>query len=222
MDYQEIKNLITKLAPTGKLSIVDDVARYIAEYAPKYGITGKRLQMFIAQAAHETAGFKTLTEYATGAAYEGRLDLGNSVKGDGVKFKGRGIFQVTGRGNYKGMGKVLMNDANFFVNNPEKLAEPKYAVLTAFIYWNDRNLNSIADKPDTWRSNPVKIAGVVRQLNPFEYITYRINGGQNGATDRLQYFVLAQRFILDNPGLSLGVLLIFALITFLLFQSSKL
>lgn len=219
MDQQQVRNLLTKLAPSGKAAILDGVSKFIAQYAPKYGVTGKRLQMFLAQAAHETAGFKTLTEYATGSAYEGRKDLGNVNPGDGVKFKGRGIFQITGRGNYKGMSKAITGNENTFLNNPELLASPEYAVQTAFIYWNDRNLNAIADKPDNWKSKPVKIAGKVRELNPFEYVTYRINGGQNGASDRLSYFAQAQKFVLDNPGASLASVLILVLVSFFFIKS---
>src|SRR5690349_12430119 len=69
--------------------------------------TSARVAEFLAQACLETDYFKTLQEYASGVAYEGRKDLGNTYTGDGKKFKGRGIFQCTGRANYTIYGKRL-------------------------------------------------------------------------------------------------------------------
>jgi len=61
----------------------------------------------LATAFHETDAFKTLEEYATGANYEGRKDLGNTHDGDGQRFKGRGYVQITGRRNYADWSKRL-------------------------------------------------------------------------------------------------------------------
>lgn len=76
-------------------------------------------------AHHESDAWKTLTEYASGAAYEGRKDLGNTQKGDGRKFKGRGLVQITGRRNYADWSKRLGVD---LVAHPELAADLKYAV----------------------------------------------------------------------------------------------
>jgi putative chitinase len=125
-----------------------------------------RVCHFLAQAAHESASFRTLEEYASGEAYEGRKDLGNTHKGDGIRYKGRGIFQLTGRANYAKIGKVIGIDLE---NNPELAEFPEVSVLTALEYWKSRSLNALADKDDV------------------EGITRKINGGLNGFEDRKKY-----------------------------------
>lgn len=152
---------------------------YLAEVATKYNINTKaRIAAYIAQIAHESGQFRYVREIASGKAYEGRKDLGNVIQGDGVKYKGRGLIQITGRANYKLVGKALGID---FENNPQLLETPRYAVLSSGWFWDNRGLNKFADLPDTWRS-------ATKKYTPFQYITYRINGGQNGYADRLKYY----------------------------------
>lgn len=140
--------------------------------------TPKRLSGFLANAAHETGGFKWIIELASGDAYENRKDLGNLYKGDGRKFKGRGIFQVTGRTNYGIMGKALGLD---LLNKPELLATPQYAVKSAAIFWKNIKGNGLMDLPEDWRSK-------TKRYSPFEYLCWRVNGGMNGYEERLKYF----------------------------------
>ena len=78
----------------------------------------KQLAYILATARHESAQFRTLTEYASGIQYEGRTDLGNTQPGDGTKFKGRGFVQLTGRTNYTLWSGWLDQD---LVNNPDTL-----------------------------------------------------------------------------------------------------
>lgn len=189
--------VITKISP-GVTQLKKDIALFVDKFAPQFGLNDKAKAAFLAQAGHETAGFKTLTEYASGAAYEGRKDLGNTQPGDGVKYKGRGIFQTTGRNNYLSVSKKIFGDDRL-LSKPELLTIPEYAVLSAFHYWKERNLSEIANKPDTWRSNPVKIGGVMKALNPFEYITYRINGGLNGTKERDSFYSVALGVVKNNP-----------------------
>ena len=94
----------------------------------KQGVKDRgQIAYMLATAYHESDSFKTTTEYDSGAKYEGRQNLGNTQPGDGVKFKGRGLVQVTGRANYTKYSKILKIDC---VNKPELLAETKYALFT--------------------------------------------------------------------------------------------
>lgn len=123
----------------------DKYLPYMNEYFEQYEVnTPDRVSAFLAQIGHESAELKYVEEIASGAAYEGRKDLGNTQPGDGKRYKGRGLIQVTGRSNYSSISKDLGFD---FVANPEQLREPKYAVLCAFWYWNKHNLNKLADRP---------------------------------------------------------------------------
>jgi len=150
-------------SPVSK-SVTDGLIQYLPEYLEKYGLnTPLELAHFLAQAAHESAGFKTLQEYASGAGYEGRRDLGNVYPGDGKRYKGRGIFQLTGRANYTTMSKKLGVD---LVNNPGLAATPEISVQTALEYWKSRNLSKWAKEDNV------------------EMVTKLINGGYNGLKDR--------------------------------------
>ena len=140
--------------------------------------TPKRLSAFIAQIAHESGQFRYTVEIASGRAYEGRKDLGNIYAGDGVKFKGRGLIQITGRDNYTKLSKTFGVD---FVKNPDLLSTPQYAVKSAAWFWQTIKGNDYADLPDTWRS-------ATKKYTPFQYITYRVNGGQNGYAERLSFY----------------------------------
>ncbi len=169
---------IKSIAPKYKVN-VSEIADTIDTDGHKYGLNSdKRTSAFISQAAHETDGFKSLKEYASGAAYEGRADLGNTQPGDGVKFKGRGIFMYTGRANYRDVSRHLFGDDRL-LNNPEILEQPKYAALSAMYYWKSRGLNELAD---------------VGTEEAFKTITRRINGGLNGWADRLRYWDRAKLF----------------------------
>lgn len=130
-----------------------------------YGILDNSLRLihFLAQLAHESGNFKYMEEIASGAAYEGRKDLGNVMSGDGVKFKGRGPIQLTGRANYRRYGQQLGID---FESNPTIVAIPSVGLLVACKFWADNGLNALADQDDVLT------------------ITRRINGGTNGLADR--------------------------------------
>jgi putative chitinase len=137
--------------------------------APDFSITTPtRMAAFLAQVGHESGGLHWLTELwgptAAQIRYEGRIDLGNTQPGDGFKFRGRGLIQITGRSNYKSAGLALATD---FITEPELLAEPEYAVRSAMWFWQSHGLNELADK------------------DQFEKITRMINGGLNGEEQRL-------------------------------------
>ncbi|QHV99243.1 glycoside hydrolase family 19 protein [Spirosoma endbachense] len=120
--------------------------KYVAllnELLPYYKITTHlRVSHFLAQVLHECDSMKTAEEYASGAAYEGREDLGNSEPGDGMRFKGRGLIQLTGRKNYAAFAEKFGVDC---MNHPELIAEPRWAVASALNFWNVNKLNGWAD-----------------------------------------------------------------------------
>jgi putative chitinase len=173
-----------------------DLAQWMNKICPGYGIdTAQEYAHFLAQACHETDRFRTLREYASGAAYEGRKDLGNTQLGDGKRFKGRGIFQTTGRANYTQLG-LKKGDAGFFVRNPEFLEQPEYAVWSACEFWSTRGLNDIANHADTDRLKK-KYRGKVITVPPVEYISLTINGGYNGFGEREKFYARAKRVLSD-------------------------
>lgn len=126
---------------------------------------------FLAQVAHESGAFQYVREIASGAAYEGRADLGNTEPGDGTRFRGRGLIQITGRANYASCGAALGLD---LLDNPVLLELPVNAARSAGWFWQSHGLNALADNGDA------------------RAITRRINGGLNGLQDRMSYLQLAQ------------------------------
>lgn len=171
--------------------LIPSLADWMNKTCPEYEIdTPQEYCHFLAQACHETDHFKTLREYASGSAYEGRTDLGNTHPGDGVKFKGRGIFQTTGRGNYLQLG-IKQGHRDMFINNPELLEQPQYAVWSACEYWKTRHLNDVANHPDSDRLKK-KYKGNIIDVSPVEYISITINGGYNGMEERKKYYAIAQ------------------------------
>jgi putative chitinase len=160
---------IIKLAKNPKREFLPGLVAGFQRELPRYEInTGLRISHFMAQCAHECDNFRTMQEYASGDAYEGRVALGNTQPGDGRRYKGRGIIQLTGRANYRTYGAALGLDLE---NNPELAAIPENAVKIACEYWKrttraGRTMNQLADADD------------------INTITRRINGGLNGLTDR--------------------------------------
>lgn len=136
-----------------------------------------RLQMFLAQIAHESGGLVYWHEIASGAEYEGRQDLGNTQPGDGRRFRGRGPLQLTGRANYVKYGHLLGVD---FVTNPDLAQSVEYGFRIAGLFWKLHGLNEIADA-DTEEA--------------FRKITRRINGGLNGYESRKAYWEKAKKAI---------------------------
>lgn len=159
------------------LQILPNAGRQAGVFVPvlntamvRFQIVGtKRVAAFIAQVGHESGQLRWVREIwgptAQQAGYEGRADLGNTVAGDGSKYRGRGLIQITGRANYAACGEALALD---LINQPELLEQPKNACLSAAWFWAVNGLNTLADAGD------------------FEKITRRINGGLNGQADRLK------------------------------------
>ena len=157
--------------------------------------TPERQAAFIGQCAHESANFKTLQENLNYSAkglnatwpsrfpsedaaqpfhrqpekiankvYSGRM--GNTDEGDGWKFRGRGLIQLTGKDNYRLASDALGVD---FVKDPDLVLTKEYAALTAAWFWNKRSLNKEADAKD------------------FTGMTKKINGGIIGLADRVAH-----------------------------------
>ena len=151
----------------------------------RYAIdTPIRLAMFIAQIGHESGSLQFVRELwgPTDAQlrYEGRADLGNTLPGDGFRFRGRGLIQATGRANYRHVRDRLRKGGHRcpdFEQEPELLEEPQWAALSACDYWEMRKCNEAADAGD------------------FELVTRLINGGTNGLDDRLNRWQRAKRVI---------------------------
>lgn len=134
--------------------------------------TPARQAAFLAQIGHESGQFRYVRELASGQAYEGRADLGNTQPGDGQRYKGRGLIQITGRANYTACMMAL--DINC-VLEPELLEQPTNACRSAGWFWKTRGLNELADE------------------GRFVLITKRINGGLNGIEDRQALYAQAKQ-----------------------------
>ena len=156
-----------------------------------------RVAAFLAQIGHESGQLRTLVENlnysaeglirtwpkrfnlvtATSVArkpeqianivYASRLGNGPAVTGDGWRYRGRGLIQITGWVNYQACGSALSVD---LLNKPELLEQPVYAALSAAWFWSSNGLNELADG------------------ERFEAITRKVNGGLNGQADRLAIY----------------------------------
>lgn len=159
---------------------VDDIVRLLNKYADEFGInTVMRWRHYLAQVAHESCEFLYTEEIASGKAYDtGRLAkmLGNTpaADGDGQKYKGRGLIQLTGRSNYEAYRRYCGFDV---VSDPTLLARPVGAVRSSMWFWKTKGLNALADK------------------NDFLSITKKINGGTNGLSERKRYLNRAEAAI---------------------------
>lgn len=178
----------------------------LAEACRLYEIdTAPRLAAFLATIGHESAGLSRTVESLNYSAerlqavwpsrytpelarsharnqpviaehvYGGRM--GNSKPGDGYRFRGRGLIQVTGRANYEAVRDLLRQrvvGAPDLLHQPEALAEPRWAALSAAAYWHEHELNELADTGE------------------FTRLSKRVNGGSNGMADRLERYKRAR------------------------------
>jgi putative chitinase len=197
-DAVKMSDLITKDQLKAILSNAKDenIDRYLAplnKALARYSInTPIRIAHFIAQVAQESGSFRYNEEIwpnpaldANGVAtngsswqlrYEGRTELGNTHPGDGYRFRGRGLIQLTGRANYAKYGSLLGRDLTTGAN-PDLVAQPDLAVDAAGWYWDTRGLNAYADKDDVLS------------------ITKRINGGTLGLDSRKAFLAKAKQIL---------------------------
>ena len=147
--------------------------------------TPKRVCAFLPQIGHESEGLMYTTELwgptAAQKRYEGRADLGNVKHGDGLRFRGHGLIQITGRSNHAQVRDRLRERLGAHVPDfeefPELLAHEPWAALCAGDYWDSRNINPLADADD------------------FEAVTRKINGALNGYADRERRWKAVRRFM---------------------------
>lgn len=168
---------LKSIMPNATKARIKKYLPYLNTAMEEFGIITKmRAAHFLAQIAHESAEMRYTKELASGAAYEGREDLGNTHKGDGVKYKGRGFIQITGRANYERYKKFCGYDV---VSKPELLEQPRGATRSAGWFFTKgcgQNLCYVADL-DNGRNTELVL----------QKITRVINGGLNGLYDRRKY-----------------------------------
>lgn len=154
----------------------DNIARFIQpinDTFDEFSITTvQRQAVFLAQITVESGSLRYVREIADGSAYEGRADLGNTEPGDGRRFPGRGLGQITGRRNYTVCGLALGLD---LVAQPEQLEQPGPAARSAGWYWRTHNLAAVAD------------------AGKFGTACKLWNGGWNGIDDRITAFLNARK-----------------------------
>ena len=176
MSFNITAEMLRKIAGShGDNEVINGLVQHLPEVMDKYNIdTLNRAAHFLGQLAHESDHFNTFEEYASGAAYEGRRDLGNVKRGDGHRYKGRGPIQITGRFNYRKYGNILGVDLE---HDPELAASSRVGTMIAGEYWHQNDLNHLADKDNG------------------KQITRKINGGYNGLEDRLAKIARAKRVL---------------------------
>jgi putative chitinase len=174
----KLHGVVIRATPVGLATYAGPLAARMAVH----GIdTPLRMAHFLAQIAHESGDLRYVEELGSGAQYEGRADLGNRRPGDGRRFKGRGLIQLTGRANYARYGAARRCDFTTAAGARALATDPELAVDVACWFWHDRGLNAVADTDD--------LAAVTRM----------INGGVVGLAqrraklDRARFFFVALR-----------------------------
>jgi putative chitinase len=156
-------------------AIISGMGAKLASTLARYAIdTPLRVAHFLGQIAHESDGFCTTEEYADGRAYEGRRDLGNVQAGDGPRYKGRGLIQLTGRMNYALTGQELGLD---LVGAPLSVNDPITYLLVSCVFWTRLKVNRACDADDLYE------------------VTRLVNGGLNGLASRLGYLTRAKALV---------------------------
>jgi putative chitinase len=164
---REVAPTFSGAPAASQAKIIAEAGAVLAATLESYDITSRlRIAHFLGQTCEESAGYRTTEEFASGREYEGRQDLGNTHKGDGPRYKGRGLLQLTGRANYADYGKALGVD---LVNNPTLAAQPALSLKIACEYWKRHDINADCDRDDA------------------QAVTRKVNGGLNGLSDRIAF-----------------------------------
>jgi len=180
MEFKITVQQLMRAVPNTNRARAEEFVSVFNEWCERFGIdTPARVTHFCAQCWHESGALRYVEEIASGAAYEGRKDLGNTQKGDGVKYKGRGFIQITGRSNYQ-----AYQNSGFCVGNlmahPEWLAQKPGHTKASMWFWWRNNLNALADLDNGTRI--VDGEAIVTK------ITKKVNGGYNGLSTRKYYY----------------------------------
>lgn len=187
---------LTNLVPACPAAQLKLLAPLMAAILPLYHIdTAARIGGFIAETAYESSNYTAFTEYASGAAYEGNKNLGNIYPGDGIKFKGRGLIQITGRNNYHDCSQAIYGDLRL-LTTPTLLSEPDGAVRSACWYWTTPRLKdgssilTFCDQPETythiWNQH---------SWSKIQWLSILVNGGLNGIAQRTANYQRAQKIL---------------------------
>jgi putative chitinase len=164
---REVAPTFSGAPAASQAKIIAEAGAVLAATLESYDITSRlRIAHFLGQTCEESAGYRTTEEFASGREYEGRQDLGNTQRGDGPRYKGRGLLQLTGRANYADYGKALAVD---LVNNPTLAAQPALSLKIACEYWKRHDINADCDRDDA------------------QAVTRKVNGGLNGLSDRIAF-----------------------------------
>ncbi len=171
ISFDQLRGIMKGAKATDIENFLEPLKRVMEKYEIN---TPLRMVHFLAQIAHESGSLRFKQEIASGAAYEGRKDLGNTRPGDGKKFKGHGLIQITGRANHTAYAEYV-GDPDL-IEHPERIGtEPDHSAGAAGWFWMKKNLNAYADKDDILT------------------ITKRINGGTNGLQDRKNYLAAGKK-----------------------------
>lgn len=130
----------------------------------------------------DAASYARNPEKIANRVYANRLANDDEASGDGWRYRGRGLIQLTGKVNYAAAGLGLGVD---LTKDPNKLLTPEYATLSASWFWHSKGLNAIADK-----------LGGKDDIKMFGTISVVINGGTNGKADREALYLLAKKALL--------------------------
>jgi putative chitinase len=181
---REVAPTFTGAQAASQAKIIAEAGAVLAATLESYDITSRlRIAHFLGQTCEESAGYRTTEEFASGKEYEGRTDLGNTQKGDGPRYKGRGLLQLTGRANYADYGKAFGID---LVNNPTLAAQPALSLKIACEYWKRHSINADCDRDDV------------------QAVTRKVNGGLNGLADRITFTQKAKAAVARLQAIALS------------------
>jgi predicted chitinase len=178
-EMSDFRTDLGRIFTSARARDLDELGPWIAATMSRYAIDSPLRQChFLAQIGHESGELRYREEIASGAAYEGRRDLGNTQRGDGARFKGRGLIQLTGRANYarydaaRGLDGLLLREPGRVAFDFELCCD------VAGWYWASRDLNRWAEQDDLVK------------------VTRLINGGTNGLADRQRLLVRAKHVLM--------------------------